>query len=257
MKRCSRPSRSTYWAAQKRTTAWPTVSRTVFTAPPLRNRLQRRYHRASRLVNIGRGAWRHDHRPYGSSDARWPDRSTCRRAGTRSDADLAARLDPALWAGPRTACRRATCVLRGLPFELGTRSGRAAGSSSAIGLTIALGRPVRRRGTGRRPDRATWSSPTSATAGGIRPASDPPECRSAGCCPTGEPLARYELGLRRRQQAGPRGAAAVRDRRRDHRLGLPAVRGRRPPVRRGPRLARPVPAPGSRAGTHRPGMPDP
>ena len=58
---------------------------------------------------------------------------------------------------------------------------------------------------------------------------------------------------RRRPDDRARRPAPVRDRRRDHRLGVPAVRGDRPPHRRDARLARPVSAPGR--GSLRPGGP--
>ncbi len=110
-----------------------------------------------------------------------------------SDADLAARLGPG-YGQALEGVPQGPAVLRGLPFELGTRSAGNRWIVVGDGLTIALGERSAAEGpAGAGPSHLvvahfcdSWRDPA-----GERPAGLP----VGWVLPTGEPLARYELGF--------------------------------------------------------------
>ena len=133
-------------------------------------------------------------------------------------------------------------VFRGLPFALGSRAAGRRWILVDRELAIDLAPPRRASHLVIAHFADSWRD-----AHGRSPARDAgrlglPDRRAA------RPL-RDRAGRRPDDRA--RRPAPFRGRRRDHRLGVPAVRGDRAPRRRDARLARPVSAPGRRAATRR------
>ena len=164
-------------------------------------------------------------------------------AWNASDADIGDRFHP-LYRPALARLPDGPSVFRGLPFDLGTPGRRP---SLDPGRARAGDRP--RAARPREPSRHRALRGQLAGRERRSPARDArrlglPDRRAA------RPL---RDRARRRPDDRARRPAPVRDRRRDHRLGVPPVRGDRPPHRRDARLARPVSAPGR--GSLRPGGP--
>ena len=155
-------------------------------------------------------------------------------AWNASDADIGDRFHP-LYRPALARLPDGPSVFRGLPFDLGTRAAGRRWILVDRELAIDLRAPRPREPSRHRPLRGQLARRERRS-----PARDArrlglPDRRAA------RPL---RDRARRRPDDRARRPAPVRDRRRDHRLGVPAVRGDRSPHRRDARLARPVSAPG-------------